>query len=230
MTLDLVLSGLESSPHMDLLGNMIGAPVSITANCVATYEVSLADFKAAFQFSTDSDTITDISAQDLRYYVIPSGIKSAFNNVSNASTKAAANELTGITDSSGSPVQDNKRLVKFDFVRYLSLKLFNTTYGADLFSNQAEIIGNINKVCSTNTSGFARHTIFGALDAVSTTAGLATVDISNNSYLTNDTVNDSNLSRELFKQLVNGDTTRFQNLSTGYQMQQMPFGRRYYFV
>jgi hypothetical protein len=48
------------------------------------------------------------------------------------------------TTSSSQPYEQNKLLVKHDFMRYISNSLFSTPYGSDLFKNESELITNLN--------------------------------------------------------------------------------------
>jgi hypothetical protein len=42
-------------------------------------------------------------------------------------------------------------LVKHDFIRYISNNLFNTPYGTDLFSNETELITDLNNLGDITT-------------------------------------------------------------------------------
>jgi hypothetical protein len=64
-----------------------------------------------------------------------------------------AQVLTGavVTTNSKSVAYLKEMLVKHDFIRYISNNLFNTPYGTDLFSNETELITDLNNLGDITT-------------------------------------------------------------------------------
>jgi hypothetical protein len=110
------------------------------------------------------------------------------------------NESSGILTGGGNTAGfgATKSLVKHDFIRYIALQLFNTIHGVDFLSNEADLLRNIEYYGEV-----ARVGIMAVLDTVSTLSADITmaVDASGNRYLTNTTTMNTNISRELLRQI-----------------------------
>jgi len=212
---NIVFSNFASSPQLDVCGNMLTsiAPV-IIHDATAVFYVPLSAYTDAFQFATDDATINDVAAQDVKYYIMSdmSGTN-ILHNVGNAMMNAglSANEISSV-DSSGNTYANNQRLVKHDFVRYMALKLFNTSFGVDLFNNNAELISHLNTICGNTVGTYAWATIEAALYNVcaqnSSNADL-TADVNGLYYNTNTDNSAANLCREMMLQLANSVPERF---------------------
>ena len=103
---------------------------------------------------------------------------------------------------------NNKSLLKHDFIRHIALRLFNTVHGVDLFRNEFDLIEN-----SVYLGETVRYNIDSILSGISTTSSSGTMayDASANKYLTNDSSGNSNLCRDLMRQVAAGAPSRFYN-------------------
>ena len=200
------LSGLNSTLSMDLSGTLAGeAPADLDVSATAVYYVKTSDMRNVFKFQTDSFDVNDLSASDIKYYVFrgvdawPAALKI---NPAHAAMSLNAMLPTGVDAS--------KNLVKHDFVRYLAQCLFNTVHGVDLFNNEDALLENI-----ALKGQLARTAIELALDNVNTTkttAGALTgavADASGCRYTTNDLTGNTNICRELMRQVASQAASRF---------------------
>jgi hypothetical protein len=195
------LSGLNTTLSMDLSGTLAGeAPAALDVSATAIYYVKTSDMLKVFKFQTDSFDVNDISASDIKYYVFrdasawPANLKI---NPAHAAMSAGAKLSAGVDAS--------KNLLKHDFVRYLAESLFNTVHGVDLFSNESDLLENI----ALKGQG-ARTAIELALDNVNAVkASLGSADASGYYYTTNALTGNTNICRELMRQIANGAASRF---------------------
>jgi len=208
------LSGLNTTLSMDLSGTLAGeAPAALDVSATAIYYVKTSDMLKVFKFQTDSFDVNDISASDIKYYVFrdssawPANLKI---NPAHAAMSANAMLTTGVDAS--------KNLVKHDFVRYLAQSLFNTVHGVDLFSNESDLLENI----ALKGQG-ARTAIELALDNVNAVkASLGSADASGYYYTTNDLTGNTNICRELMRQIANGAASRFAGTVASTLQQSVP--------
>jgi hypothetical protein len=173
----------------------------------AVFYVKLSDMLSVFKFrmpSVDislSEAIFDASS-DIQYYVFrknwPTSLK-----INPSHAMLDQNDSSGmLTDGGGGGggggFAANKSLVKHDFIRYISLHLFNTIHGVDFLSNEADMLENI-----TYYGEVARVGIMSVLDTVGTLSPDITMaaDVSGNRYLTNVATGNTNISRELLRQI-----------------------------
>jgi hypothetical protein len=199
---------------MDLSGTLAGeAPAALDVSATAIYYVKTSDMLKVFKFQTDSFDVNDISASDIKYYVFrdssawPANLKI---NPAHAAMSANAMLTTGVDAS--------KNLVKHDFVRYLAQSLFNTVHGVDLFSNESDLLENI----ALKGQG-ARTAIELALDNVNAVkASLGSADASGYYYTTNDLTGNTNICRELMRQIANGAASRFAGTVASTLQQSVP--------
>ena len=171
----------------------------------AVFYVKLSDMLSVFKFrmpSVDislSEAIFD-SSSDIQYYVFrknwPTSLK-----INPSHAMLDQNDSSGmLTDGGGGGggFAANKSLVKHDFIRYISLHLFNTIHGVDFLSNESDMLENI-----TYYGEVARVGIMSVLDTVGTLSPDITMaaDVSGNRYLTNVATGNTNISRELLRQI-----------------------------
>lgn len=117
----------------------------IDASAAAVFYISQRDIQEVFQVYTNSDVISDISYDRLHFFVFADKWPSTTHiNPVNAmmDQPLSSNPMLSV----GIP---NEMLVKHDFVRYLSNELFNTPMGTDLFSNQTELLNNLDAIGET---------------------------------------------------------------------------------
>lgn len=199
--IDFTLSGLNANLTMSLSGTLAGeAPAALDVSATAIYYVKTSDMLKVFKFQTDSFDVNDLSASDIKYYVFRDASAWPTNlliNPAHAAMSAGAKLTTGVDAS--------KNLVKHDFVRYLAESLFNTVHGVDLFSNEDALLENI-----AEKGQDAREAIELALDNVNAVkASLGSADASGYYYTTNALTGNTNICRELMRQIANGAASRF---------------------
>lgn len=174
----------------------------------AVFYVKLSDMLSVFKFRTPTvydgslnlnQAIFDMSS-DIQYYVYrncwPTALKINPSHAMLDQTESSG-LLTGGGGGGGS-FTANKSLVKHDFIRYISLHLFNTIHGVDFLSNEEDLLENI-----VYYGEAARVGIMAVLDTISTRSADMTMaaDASGSRYLTNTITSNINISRELLRQI-----------------------------
>ena len=206
-SIHLTLPGLNQSFNLSTLATLeeLNA-IADTTDATAVIYVKLSNLTDIFKYQTDAVDINDISATDLKYYVFhrkwPTELKI---NPSHAMMNKI--ESSGMLGSAQLFTED-KMLVKHDFIRYLSLRLFNTIHGVDLFVNETDLQEN-----ATYYGESIRNNIHQIMSGISTTSSDETMayDASGNKYLTNSASGNTNLCRELMRQIAASVASRFYN-------------------
>ena len=205
--IDFSLTGLNQSFNLSTLALLNSSSVNMDAtDATAVFYVRISDINNVFKYQTDSFDINNVNSGDIKYYVFhrkwPTDLK--INPASAMMNKTESINMLGV----GEGYMSNKSLLKHDFIRYISLHLFNTIYGVDLLSNESDIAENITYLGET-----VRHNIDGILSGISTTSSSETMsyDASGNKYLTNDSSGNMNLCRELMRQVAASAASRFYN-------------------
>ena len=217
--INFTLTGLNQTILMSTLGALDASAVSLEeTDAVAVFYVKQSDMMDVFKFQSDSNDMNEDAASDVKYYVFdrnwPAQLK--INPLNAMMNKTESVNMLGNAET----FTENKMLVKHDFIRYLSLKLFNTIHGVDLFSNESDLLENA--VYGGET---IRDTIHGLLANVSTTSSSESMsyDVYGNKYLTNDVSGNTNLCRELLRQMVAGAPGRFGSITDANTPQSLPF-------
>ena len=213
------LSGLNSTLSMDLSGTLAGeAPAALDVSATAVYYVKTSDMLKVFKFQTDSLDVNDLDNADIKYYVFR-GVDAWPANLKINPAHAAMSENAMLP----SGVDASKNLVKHDFVRYLAQCLFNTIHGVDLFSNEDALLENI-----ALKGQDARTAIELALDNVNTTKTVASgaltsaADASGRRYTTNALTGNTNICRELMRQVASQAASRFGATADSTAVQSVP--------
>lgn len=210
------LSGLNQEFTLGVSGELAAAAAAVLdVSASAVYNIKLSDMLKVFKFQTDSFDVNDTDASDIKYYVFDASNAWPTNLVLNpANADMSLNPIFA----TGGDIEANKNKVKHDFVRYLALKLFNTAYGVDLFSNEDALLSDL-----VSKGATAHAAIKTALAAVSTTAaGLANTDANGLKYATNDLSGNTNFSRELLRQVAYAAPSRFAGISNISSVQSIP--------
>lgn len=201
------LPALNQSYTLDVCGNLLSAaPDAMTdVSAVATYHIKKSVLRNVFKFYSDSADVNNVDASDTRYYVFMT------NWPYDASLNPAHASMTSNPMlATGGEIASNKNLVKHDFVRYLAYKLFNTVYGVDLFNNELELLNDISSKGRTKAAD-----IITLLKNVSTSAttgsqiDVGQTDSSNNLFTLNDASDNTNICRELMRQIAANAPARF---------------------
>ena len=211
---------------------MDGATLEKRAPFISSYDakgvfyVNLQDMKNVFKYQTDSSDMNNFNADDIKYYVcMDNWPKNLILNPAHAMMFDF--ESKNGYDISDPSIPNSKKLVKHDFIRYLALKLFNTTRGVNLMANEFELIENLAGDGSIFTNKCA-YNILDKLNKISTTstdASMNDIDNSGNKYLTNSTET-SNIVRSIMEQINYLNPERFNSLvdtSDNTLMRSIPF-------
>lgn len=212
----------EGAEGAELSGTDVERSRDATINADAVFYVKLNDMRGVFKFRTStvsSNGGNDISlnlsdaSSNIQYYVFRNYWPSALKiNPSHAmlDRSESSGMLTG--GGSGGTYAPDKSLMKHDFIRYIALQLFNTIHGVDFLRNEEDLLGNI-----AYYGEVARVGIMAVLDTVSTLSADITmpVDSSGNRYLTNTSTANTNISRELLRQLALNVPERLTALDQG---------------
>lgn len=241
-TIEFVVPTFNQSFNMTETGTLLAPQLtSIPAHdAVAVFNIQTSDMQNVFQYQTNDININDVDTQDLKYYVrLTDGNSSAHGNpvwplnLTLNPANAMMNDtysFNGI-DIADTNISASEKLVKHDFLRYLSLKLFNTSKGVDLFANSLGMKENISGLCG-NFTGEVYNTIYNLLSAISTTSSsnnvLLHTDSSNNNirYLANDTPDNSNITRMLMNQIAQYAPARYNAITDGltdFALRPVPF-------
>jgi uncharacterized protein YjbI with pentapeptide repeats len=205
--IDLTLAGLNQTFSLSTLATLDASSIAVeTTDATAVFYVRLTDMLDLFKYQADSFDINDVSSSDIKYYVFHRNLPTELKlNPSHAMmNKTESSGMLGY----GEGYADNKSLVKHDFTRYIALRLFNTIHGVDLFSNETDLQENLTYLGET-----VRNNIDTIFYGISTTSSSETMsyDVSGNKYLTNDNSGNTNLCRELMRQIAANDAARFYN-------------------
>jgi len=216
---DFTLSGLNQTILMTTSGLLDGAAIELeTTDATAVFYVKVSDMTELFKFQTDSQSSNNDAASDIKYFVFnrkwPAALK--INPTHGMMNKT---ESSGMLGSAGM-FTENKMLAKHDFIRYLSQQLFNTIHGVDLFSNESDLLEN-----ATYWGENVRVNINNILTGISTTSSDVSMnyDVSGNKYLTDTVTANTNICRELMRQMIAGAASRFSSITNGTTPQSLPF-------
>lgn len=215
MSIAFSLPALNQNYTLDICGALLAAaPDAMTdVSAVATYNIKTSVLNNVFKYYSDSADVNNVDASDTRYYVFMTQWPTdASLNPSHALMNTTTE--TGYMMATNAEILANKNLVKHDFVRYLAYKLFNTVYGVDLFSNELELLNDISAKGRT-----AKNSILTALNNVSTSSttgsqiAVGQTDASNNRFTLNDASGNTNICRELMRQIAANAPARFNDAS-----------------
>jgi hypothetical protein len=203
--INFTLSGLNQMILMSTNGLLDASAVPLeTTDATAVFYVKLSDMTNVFKIQTDSYDMNDTDASDVKYYVFhrkwPTELK--INPAHAMMNKTESDGMLGSSEMFAA----NKMLAKHDFLRYLAFKLFNTIHGVDLFSNESDLLEN-----TTYWGEDVNANIHSILSSISTTSSDTSMnyDVSGNKYLTNANSDNTNLCRELVRQLTANAASRF---------------------
>ena len=206
--IDFTLVGLNQTFSLSTLATLDASSISLeSTDATAVFYVRLSDMTNLFQYQTDSFDVNNVDASDIKYYMFQRSTPTEFRiNPSHAMMNKT--ESAGMLGSGVQDIGADKSLVKHDFIRYIALRLFNTHYAVDLFQNEQELHENLTYLGET-----IRHNIDTIVSGISTTSASETMayDASGNKYLTNDVSGNTNLCRELMRQIAASEPSRFYN-------------------
>jgi uncharacterized protein YjbI with pentapeptide repeats len=219
-TVEFVLTGLNQTFNLSTLAILDVSSISMEAtDATAIFYVRLSDMNNIFMYQSDASDITNISADDIKYYVFhrkwPTELKLNPSHAMMNKTESAG--MLG----DGEGFSGDKSLIKHDFIRHIALRLFNTIHGVDLFQNETELMEN-----SVFLGETVRSNIDTILSGVSTTSAIQGMayDASGNKYLTNDASGNTNVCREIIRHIAAVAPSRFYgNVPNNAGLKNIPF-------
>jgi hypothetical protein len=216
--MDFTLAGLNQTFSLSTLALLDASSTNLeSTDATSVFYVKLSNMTDLFQYQTDSLDINDISASDIKYYVFnrkwPTELK--INPAHAMLNKPESLGMLGTAD----VYNPNKMLTKHDFLRYISLRLFNTIHGVDLLRNESDLLENATYWGENVRTNI--NTILSGISTTSSDAALA-IDSSGNKYLTNTNADNTNLCRELTRQMFFHSPQRFSNISDNSGLKSLP--------
>ena len=200
------------------------------ARALCKLDVDASSCRNIFQFATNAADLTDVSAEDMYFFVDASGFKNLsssntsytantqsgtqakelFKNIGNAYVHDVANGAIDHAKNTKDQVYtpDNKGMIK-DLFRDLAHQMFNTQYGVDLFANETDLCNN---VFSTTSALFKDATDNSPNPVGSIWKTLN--DASGKSIDWEYSNKNKNIGRILFEAIVAGDPDRLTDIST----------------
>jgi len=143
MSVDFVINRFSSTYSLTTSAT-VDDPIDgiLDVSATGVFYISEAAIQSVFQVQTDSIDIADSLASDLHHYIFMDRwpITTVLNPVNGMMDKSLS--YNAIMNVNNPP----KMLIKHDFMRYLSTKLFNTPQGVDLFNNETEMINGLNSI------------------------------------------------------------------------------------
>lgn len=184
-----VLTGLDIHSTILELGDLgTFETESLSGNAIASIDISASVMSNMFMFQTDAFSINDIINEDIQYRNISGEWDTLDINIPNANMTRSIYSYS------------NNDTIKEDYIRYLSDMLFDTEQAADLFSNEDELLEEL-EINVANTLN----------------SNIKTLLEENNNVEDKST----HFVHKLFTQLVNSDTGRNRliglNISEDYQ-------------
>jgi len=217
--INFTLSGLDQITLLSICGRLDASAVYLSAtDATAVFYVKLSDMREIFKYQSDSFDMNDISASDIKYYVFnknwPTALK--INPAHAMLDKTESSGMLGNTTLFNSA----NSMAKHDFVRYLAKKLFSTIFAVSLFNNTTALLENL-----TEGGEDIRSNMNSILSGISTTSSDETMayDASGNKYLTNETASNTNICRELIRQVAVTAASRFSSVTDTTLPQSVPF-------
>ena len=179
-----------SSIHADL---MTGEVTIGSGGAKAQLYVPISLVKSIFKFQTDSIDVCNNVLSDVKYKVV---------DPENDWIYSPADAYMDNADSIAFQVDNETNLVQHDWMRYLSVVLFGTHLGVDLFTNEEEIRSNL--VTDSLNSLKER---FRALAALGEQTDEQIFDETTFEVIPNS-------SQQLLQQIISNDSSRLSQLGT----------------
>jgi len=194
-----VLTALNTDISLSTSASIPDYSPSITSDATITLTAPVSKdlLQSVFYFRTD-DPIT-MDASFVYYYVNA--------NVNWPDIVNEINPKNGLVTSNGYVSNDN---VSKDFIRDLARQLFGTYLGADMFTNEDQVVFDINSKCDSVAASIGAT--FEQIDITMKTNSSMFEDSSGNMYHKDDT-SVTNISREMFNILMTSAPSRFVDIS-----------------
>ena len=195
-TINFVLTALNRQFQLSTGSSIPSYNPTLTSDAVITLNTTVPEdvMQNTFFYRTDKDITLDAS---FVYYYVDSSKWTNKSTVLNPKNGVVTTNMYVSNDGVGK-----------DFLRDLAKQLFGTYLGADLFTNEDSVITDVNAKCD-DVATYA-VALINSIDKTVGTSTLMKTDLSGAKYL-DDQVSISNISRELFNQLMTNAPARFSD-------------------
>jgi len=194
----------------------------------AVYEMSVSLLRSMFLYETNAD----FHLSTIKYYT-QSNPDFMFNPANAQLNNPRSFGAIASADSNGLYSSD-KMTLKYDFIRYIALKLFNTINAVDLFANLDELVDDITEKLNTAMKRNVKlieqcDCIHGTHPELRQNSHKTTIyDHHINEHVTvyskyMDDNCDKNICKELLMQLLKLDSKRFNNITNTNTPKSLPF-------
>ena len=143
--LQMSLVSLDKMVRIDAKGILSSAPY-IPAfekwDAVAQCDVPLETIRSMFVFQTDHFDVDDVAATDVRFYIDSANIPNAA--AIGLPTAIVGNGKVSSLNAEGTAFTEADLVIGKDYIRHLANILFNTPFGVDLFTNEADLVTSVN--------------------------------------------------------------------------------------
>ena len=199
---DFVLTAFEQSFTLSTSALIPSETLTLDVSATITLSngISVADLQKVFFYRTDEDITSLPFDSSFVYYYTDVGMWPT--TVSATPIRDTLNPTNGIVTGNYYVSGDN---MSKDFIRELGRQLFGTHLGADLFTNEDNVVTDIQAQCATVSVAIENK--IKSVDRVFGGA-LCTADASG-SFFMKDNTSDVNLCREMILQLMAAAPTRF---------------------
>ena len=183
--------------------------MSTDISAVAVFYISESDIQNVFKVRTSETNVSDISYSNLLHFIhMDQWPSDLILNPFNGKMDQALSENAILTF--GNPA---KMLVKHDYVRYLSTKLFNNPNCVSMFNNEVSLVNSIE---STGDSIFQNDISNGfwkfSTDSSYSLSGFVYDSVTGKKATNNTITSNDNICRELLNTLVENAFSRFDNV------------------
>ena len=195
--IDFVLEGLNNVIDLNTLAVLEdGLDISaIEADATATVDIKLTDIKKIFRFIIDSSDIDQNDLDDTLYYV-------KMNNWPNNLIINPAHAILDASSNTYGTYNDERNMVKHDFVRHLSNEIFGTHKAVDLFTNEDYLKFDIAKKGHEVSWKHIKETLDNAYNSIEQI------------FYTNESDVSNNFTKELLLQIIHKNPDRLQQISS----------------
>ena len=195
-----------------------------TCDAGVDINISIDYFTNLFQIQFWDDILSDYPVNAVRYYIEDAAIAALNSAVGSLFGKQVTlNPITTTLRDGGT--MDPDQLVTYntisnDFVRYLGVYIFGYHSATDFFTNEAELVIDINTQIDTQYA----NSFTTSLSNFSMSSTLSTYSDNNGfHYFTDEDNISANICREIFLRMMSQDPSRFTSLSSTTDLQPLPF-------
>jgi hypothetical protein len=224
-SINFVLDAFNCEVTLDISASLFKYPFidELDVDATAIYFVDLNDMRNTFKYQTDANDVVNEDSSDLKYLIDIDHWVNMNPATAQMGHFLSRNPINSY-DSRGNQYPANAMLVYHDFIRYLSLKIFNSPYGVDLFYNKPELDNHIRFICGDSQAGCAWFDLTKKLEYIGKTGtSPELVGDAGSRHLTNAVSDENNICRHIIQILLTIDPGRFSTIEDTTLFQPMPF-------